>query len=85
MIICFHEMHDRIVVAEEGTKDLCFSLSVRGRREGREADVFEDKKGDGHGALSTERCLTNLTPLASRRLIALLTRVDVAISGLRGG
>jgi hypothetical protein len=44
-------MHDRIVVAEEVTKNLCFSLSVRGRREGREADVFEDMKGDGHGAL----------------------------------
>jgi hypothetical protein len=75
-------MHDRIVVAEEVTKDLCFSLSVRGRREGREADVFEDKKG---ALRSTERCMTNLTPLASRQLIALLTRVDVAIPGLRGG
>ena len=75
-------MHNRIVIAEEVTKDLCFSLSVRGRREGREADVFEDKKG---ALRSTERCMTNLTRLASRQLIELLTRVDVAIPGLRWG
>jgi hypothetical protein len=46
-IICFYKLHNHVVITKKVTKDLCFSLSVRGRREGREAHIFEDKKGDG--------------------------------------
>jgi hypothetical protein len=47
------------------------------RRREVEAQVFEDEEGDD-ALRSTERCLANLTPVASLQPIALLPRVDVA-------
>jgi hypothetical protein len=86
-MICIYKLHDRVVVGEEVTKDLCFLLGAKGREEGREAHGFEDEKGDA-AQRSTERRRPRgapVAPVASRQPIALLSCVDVAIPGLRGG